>query len=164
MANIFTPSLPANGPWYIDREDCIGDSLSYINANTNYLAARIENLNSSVDTRVNTISSSITNIKSALKIAQGEYSFTAATQTTTINLEASGFNPSGPLPFIMVSIIDTNNSGQGGFTADRVILNVTNVTSTSFVLFGGTSTLPSNQLDAAPKVRWLAIQNNLPFI
>lgn len=40
MANLFTPSLVgANGPWYIDREDCLGDSLQYINANTNYLAA-----------------------------------------------------------------------------------------------------------------------------
>lgn len=42
MANLFTPANPATGPWYIDREDCIGDSLSYINANTNYLGSQLD--------------------------------------------------------------------------------------------------------------------------
>jgi hypothetical protein len=36
MAFVFTPTCPGTGPWYIDREDCIGDSLLYINANTGY--------------------------------------------------------------------------------------------------------------------------------
>jgi len=42
MANIFTPGLPVSvGPYYIDRDDCIGDSLAWINANTNYLGYNI---------------------------------------------------------------------------------------------------------------------------
>ena len=41
MANTFTPGGPTSGPWYIDRDDCIGDSLAYINANANYLATNI---------------------------------------------------------------------------------------------------------------------------
>jgi microcystin-dependent protein len=56
MASIFTPSFPATGPWYIDREDCIGDSLSYLNANTNYLAATIEQINNLI---VNSIAPNI---------------------------------------------------------------------------------------------------------
>jgi len=55
MANTFTPSEPTSGPWYIDREDCIGDSLGYINANTNYLGTRsITN-----STNIQTLSSQI---------------------------------------------------------------------------------------------------------
>lgn len=41
MAYVFTPTCPGTGPWYIDREDCIGDSLLYINANTGYLDCKI---------------------------------------------------------------------------------------------------------------------------
>jgi len=48
MATIFTPggSL-APGLYYIDRDDCIGDSLAWINANTNYLGYNVvQNTNS----------------------------------------------------------------------------------------------------------------------
>jgi hypothetical protein len=41
MAFVFTPTCPGTGPWYIDREDCIGDSLVFINANTGYFDCRI---------------------------------------------------------------------------------------------------------------------------
>jgi hypothetical protein len=44
MANILIPAPPITGPWYIDREDCIGDSLTFINANTNFLASRVNTL------------------------------------------------------------------------------------------------------------------------
>jgi microcystin-dependent protein len=44
MAFVFTPTCPGTGPWYIDREDCIGDSLLYINANTGYLDCKIDNI------------------------------------------------------------------------------------------------------------------------
>jgi hypothetical protein len=44
MAFVFTPTCPGTGPWYIDREDCIGDSLLYINANTGYLDCKIDSL------------------------------------------------------------------------------------------------------------------------
>lgn len=46
MAFVFTPTCPGSGPWYIDREDCIGDSLLYINANTGYLDCKINSLSS----------------------------------------------------------------------------------------------------------------------
>ena len=46
MAYTFTPTCPGTGPWYIDREDCIGDSLLYINANTGYLDCKISSLSS----------------------------------------------------------------------------------------------------------------------
>jgi hypothetical protein len=59
MANIFTPTSPATGPWYIDREDCIGDSLSYINANTNYFGSQIQNLNTNLTNSVNALSAAI---------------------------------------------------------------------------------------------------------
>lgn len=48
MANILIPAPPITGPWYIDREDCIGDSLAFINANTNFFASRINTLSSLV--------------------------------------------------------------------------------------------------------------------
>jgi hypothetical protein len=45
MANIFVPTpINLSGPWNIAREDCIGDSLGYINANTNYLAYNLNTL------------------------------------------------------------------------------------------------------------------------
>lgn len=44
MANILLPAPPITGPWYIDREDCIGDSLTFINANTNFFASRVNTL------------------------------------------------------------------------------------------------------------------------
>ncbi len=59
MANIFIPSPPLSGPWYIDREDCIGDSLSYINANTNYLASKIETLDTDLNTKIGNLSAAI---------------------------------------------------------------------------------------------------------
>jgi hypothetical protein len=53
MPNIFTPSLPnATGPWSISRDDCIGDSLGYINANTNYLASNINALSGNLLTQL----------------------------------------------------------------------------------------------------------------
>ena len=47
MAFVFTPTCPGTGPWYIDREDCIGDSLVYINANTGYFDCKINSLSTS---------------------------------------------------------------------------------------------------------------------
>ena len=53
MAFVFTPTCPGTGPWYIDREDCIGDSLLYINANTGYLDCKISSLSTVPYTRLN---------------------------------------------------------------------------------------------------------------
>jgi hypothetical protein len=61
MANIFVPTpINVSGPWNIAREDCIGDSLGYINANTNYLALNQKTLSADIiktNTTVATISS-----------------------------------------------------------------------------------------------------------
>ena len=56
MAYTFTPTCPGTGPWYIDREDCIGDSLLYINANTGYLDCRISSLSANTNTQINNLS------------------------------------------------------------------------------------------------------------
>ena len=56
MANTFTPTCPGSGPWYIDREDCIGDSLVYINANTGYLDCKISSLSANTNTQINNLS------------------------------------------------------------------------------------------------------------
>ena len=50
MASIFTPtSNNLSGPWNINREDCIGDSLGYINANSNYFGLKINTLDTKID-------------------------------------------------------------------------------------------------------------------
>ena len=54
MAFVFTPTCPGTGPWYIDREDCIGDSLIYINANTGYLDCKINSLSANTKEYVDT--------------------------------------------------------------------------------------------------------------
>jgi hypothetical protein len=49
MATLFNPpggsppviTCPGTGPWSISLDDCMGDSLQYINANTNYLTCQI---------------------------------------------------------------------------------------------------------------------------
>ena len=56
MAFVFTPTCPGTGPWYIDREDCIGDSLIYINANTGYLDCKINSLSANTSTQINNLS------------------------------------------------------------------------------------------------------------
>jgi hypothetical protein len=148
----------------IDPTECMGDSVYKIRNNDFNASEAI----GSLETRINTVSSNlittVQNIQAAVKIAQGEYDFTPSTQITTINLSLSGFSPTGPLPFVIASIMDTNRAGIGGSTADRVIIVVNNITATSFRLEGYTSTDASGMLDSAPKVRWLAIQNNLPLI
>ena len=50
MASIFTPtSNNLSGPWNINRDDCIGDSLGYINANSNYFGLKINTLDTKID-------------------------------------------------------------------------------------------------------------------
>jgi len=69
MANIFTPGPPiAAGPYYIDREDCIGDSLAWINSNTNYLATNILQNTSNI----NNLQTQLTNATSPGTILQSQ--------------------------------------------------------------------------------------------
>jgi hypothetical protein len=44
MAKTLTLNCPGTGPWEIEMDDCIGNSLEYINANTNYLACGVKNI------------------------------------------------------------------------------------------------------------------------
>jgi hypothetical protein len=61
MASIFTPTNWPNvfGPYAIDVNDCIGDSVGIINANTNYLASYTAAVSSTASTQINTLSSLI---------------------------------------------------------------------------------------------------------
>ena len=61
MASIFTPTTwpTVLGPYAIDVNDCIGDSVGIINANTNYLASYTAAVSSIASTQINTLSSLI---------------------------------------------------------------------------------------------------------
>jgi len=58
MASIFTPTNWPNvlGPYAIDVNDCIGDSVGIINANTNYLASYTAAVSSTASTQINNLS------------------------------------------------------------------------------------------------------------
>jgi hypothetical protein len=60
MASTFTPSTPITGPWAIDREDCIGDSLGYLNANTNFFGVRVNSLSADLDNKFDKTGGTIT--------------------------------------------------------------------------------------------------------
>lgn len=94
MANLFTPSLVgANGPWYIDREDCLGDSLQYINANTNYLAAYTAAVSSTASSQINTAVTTLS---------------TYATGTALLSSNGYQILPGGLI--MQWGIVDFNNS------------------------------------------------------
>ena len=58
MASIFTPTNfgTALGPYSIDLTDCMGDSVSVINANTNYLASYTAAVSSTASSQITTLS------------------------------------------------------------------------------------------------------------
>jgi hypothetical protein len=65
MASIFTPTSfgAALGPYAIDINDCLGDSVGIINANTNYLASYTAAVSSTANTQiVNSASTVITTL------------------------------------------------------------------------------------------------------
>jgi hypothetical protein len=61
MPNIFIPSnfQSALGPYAININDCMGDSVGIINANTNYLAAYTASVSATTTTQINNLSSLI---------------------------------------------------------------------------------------------------------
>lgn len=61
MASIFTPTniSSATGPYAIDTNDCIGDSVGILNANTNYLASLVAAVSSTTSTQIYSLSSLI---------------------------------------------------------------------------------------------------------
>lgn len=62
MASIFTPTNfgAALGPYRIDLTDCMGDSVSVINANTNYLASYTAAVSSTASTQIASANTRIT--------------------------------------------------------------------------------------------------------
>lgn len=103
MANIFTPTIiNLSGPWNISREDCIGDSLGFINANTNYLAYGIEALSATALTRINSLSSTLVDSNAgAVVIFQDQKANNSAGGTITANVWTTRA--------INTKVADTNN-------------------------------------------------------
>jgi len=62
MASIFTPTTwpTVLGPYAIDVNDCIGDSVGIINANTNYLASYTAAVSSTASTQIASANTRIT--------------------------------------------------------------------------------------------------------
>ena len=70
MASIFTPTSfgAALGPYAIDVNDCIGDSVGIINANTNYLASYTAAVSSTASTQINNLSAETLGIGNVLQV------------------------------------------------------------------------------------------------
>ena len=65
MASIFTPTNfgAALGPYRIDLTDCMGDSVSVINANTNYLASYTAAVSSTASSQINNLTTLRTEVQ-----------------------------------------------------------------------------------------------------
>jgi hypothetical protein len=72
MASIFTPTTwpTVFGPYAIDVNDCIGDSVGIINANTNYLASYTAAVSSTASTQIVNSASSVTTTLSTVPYAR----------------------------------------------------------------------------------------------
>jgi len=72
MASIFTPTTwpTVLGPYAIDVNDCIGDSVGIINANTNYLASYTAAVSSTASTQIINSASSVTTTLSTVPYAR----------------------------------------------------------------------------------------------
>jgi hypothetical protein len=72
MASTFTPTNWPNvfGPYAIDVNDCIGDSVGIINANTNYLASYTAAVSSTANTQIVNSASSVTTTLSTVPYAR----------------------------------------------------------------------------------------------
>ena len=72
MASIFTPTTwpTVFGPYAIDVNDCIGDSVGIINANTNYLASYTAAVSSTANTQIVNSASSVTTTLSTVPYAR----------------------------------------------------------------------------------------------
>ena len=72
MASIFTPTTwpTVLGPYAIDVNDCIGDSVGIINANTNYLASYTAAVSSTASSQIVNSASSVTTTLSTVPYAR----------------------------------------------------------------------------------------------
>ena len=144
MASIFTPTTwPAVlGPYAIDVNDCIGDSVGIINANTNYLASYTTAVSSQLQSRIDTAQRFF---KNKLINAQGlinQRVYVSGTVTTFPNIYTldrwkvvtSGEN----LTFTTAQNVTTFTAPAGG--VEQVIEGV-NIESGTYVLYwDGTAT------------------------
>ena len=64
MASIFTPTTwpTVLGPYAIDVNDCIGDSVGIINANTNYSASYTAAVSSTASSQINTVTTTLSTV------------------------------------------------------------------------------------------------------
>jgi hypothetical protein len=107
MASTFTPTNWPNvfGPYAIDVNDCIGDSVGIINANTNYLASYTAAVSSTASTQIISSASSVTTTLSTVPYAR---------------LNQGNQTGSAPLYGVRawVNFDTTRNSAGGSDTAD----------------------------------------------
>lgn len=96
MASIFTPTSfdQAGSPQRIDLTDCMGDSVSVINANTNYLASYTAAVSSTASSQITTLS-------------------TYATGTASLSSNGYQIFPGGLI--MQWGIVDFNNSSYWSF-------------------------------------------------
>lgn len=95
MASIFTPTNWPNvlGPYAIDINDCIGDSVGIINANTNYLASYTAAVSSTASSQINTVTTTLSTVPYA-RLNQGNQTGNAPIfgARAWVNFDGTGSN------------------------------------------------------------------------
>lgn len=123
MAFVFTPTCPGTGPWYIDREDCIGDSLVYINANTGYLDCKVNSLSSELTTGLISLSSQPRGVtlqsiffKNAGTASTNNVQTTLPTTATGVEILSATITPVFSDSIVKVAglVTSSNTNGTGG--------------------------------------------------
>lgn len=95
MASIFTPTTwpTVLGPYAIDVNDCIGDSVGIINANTNYLASYTAAVSSTASSQINTVTTTLSTVPYA-RLNQGNQTGNAPIfgARAWVNFDGTGSN------------------------------------------------------------------------
>ena len=95
MASIFTPTTwpTVFGPYAIDVNDCIGDSVGIINANTNYLASYTAAVSSTASSQINTVTTTLSTVPYA-RLNQGNQTGNAPMfgARAWVNFDGTGSN------------------------------------------------------------------------
>jgi hypothetical protein len=135
MASIFTPTTwpTVLGPYAIDVNDCIGDSVGIINANTNYLASYTAAVSSTASTQIINSASSVTTTLSTVPYAR---------------LNDGGQTGSAPL-FGVRAWATWQGSGTNGTVYSSGPGNISDITRTATSIYLVTFTLPMQDDDYA---------------